>query len=223
MKQSLHGLCSFAFPRLARVYKCNTPVWGFSANLVQNPVTASRQLIKFTSCFSFSRTVVRRGNLLTFLESGASTTTTIQSLATPVFLILPCQAKISSRSPCVKALHRISLFLWVPVCMYPGRLHPSRMCETQVGPPTLDVNINSVRLKILLSATCYHDALVVRHQKEQMCTRYKSVCLVGRSSWTTLCMKIQEDYLYLFHSIDSVGRPPTNPGSKAANTVWSPA
>ena len=42
---------------------------------------------------------MRRGNLLTFLESGASTTTTIQSLATPVFLILFCQAKISSLKP----------------------------------------------------------------------------------------------------------------------------
>ena len=85
--------------------------------------------------------------------------------------------------------------------MYPGRLHPSRMCETQVGPPTLDVKINSVRLNILLSATCYHDALVVRHQKEQMCTLYKSVCLVGHSSWTTLCMNISSRRIILTSSI----------------------
>ena len=155
----------------------------------------------FTSCFSFSRTVVRRGNLLTFLESGASTTTTIQSLATPVFLILPCQAKISSLSPYVLACHFILLYItllirtkhdWfccalhlVPVCTCPGQSHQSRMCETQAGPPTFCViNISSVQLYIiLLLATCSHDAPVVRHQMEQRCTLCTSVCLVVHSSW----------------------------------------
>ena len=144
---------------------------------------------------------------MTFLESGASTTTTIQSLATPVFLILPCQANISSLSPYVMACHFIVLCVYytfdtyqtmfgkhdwlccalhlAPVCMYPGQSHLSRMCETQAGPPTLFViNFSSVQLyNILLYPTCSRDALVVRHQMEQRCTLCTSVCLVVHSSW----------------------------------------